>query len=178
MTKMTLLIFDLDETLFFSAEKPLDRPEDFNVGPYACYRRPLVEQLLEVVSRFFTVAVWTTSSAAYAREVVAALFPPSLKLAFVWSRRQCTQALHPRLGVKIWIKDLVDLERENYTLTRTLIVDDSPEKLCRQPENLIPISPFLGRLDDRELEALVAYLPRLAEIEDVRTLNKETWSTR
>lgn len=69
-----LLILDLDETLVFATETPLDRPEAFVVGPYRVYLRPHVAELVAVCVAHFDVAVWTASSDPYARAVVARLF--------------------------------------------------------------------------------------------------------
>lgn len=39
-----LLIFDLDETLFHATASPPKQTPDFIVGPYAGYKRPLVDE--------------------------------------------------------------------------------------------------------------------------------------
>jgi RNA polymerase II subunit A small phosphatase-like protein len=38
-----LLVLDLDETLIYANECPLDRPADFEVAPYFVYLRPGVK---------------------------------------------------------------------------------------------------------------------------------------
>jgi RNA polymerase II subunit A small phosphatase-like protein len=173
-----LLIFDLDETLVFSTEEPLARAPDFRVGPYSCYRRPGADELLAAALEHFRVAVWSTSSTAYARGVAQALFAQwgALDpLEFVWSRPHCDKALHSTLGVEIWVKDLSRLEAEGYSLTQTLIIDDSPEKICRQPRNLLQVSLYLGEHDDGDLSRLAATLPELARASDLR--ERSSWRT-
>jgi hypothetical protein len=41
-----LLILDLDETLIYGTETPLDRPEDFRVEPFYIYERPGGDNIL------------------------------------------------------------------------------------------------------------------------------------
>jgi NLI interacting factor-like phosphatase len=41
-----LLILDLDETLIYATEEPLQRVPDFIIGPYAVYRRPYLTEFL------------------------------------------------------------------------------------------------------------------------------------
>lgn len=176
-----LLIFDLDETLVYSTEEPLSRPPDFRVGPYACYRRPGVDGLLAVALEHFRVAVWSTSSAPYARAVAQTLFETRGgldSLEFVWGRPRCDKTLHPTLGVEIWIKDLSRLEPEGYPLERALIVDDSPEKVCRQPRNLLPVSLYFGADQSDELRRLTQVLPSLVDADDVRELALADWRSR
>lgn len=170
-----LLILDIDETLIYSQEGPLERAPDFEIGPYACYRRPHVDAFLQAAARDFELAIWTTSSATYARRVAEALFPPPLTPRFIWSRKACVPQLHSQLGIEIWVKDLTRVLDEGYTLERTLLVDDSPEKVCRQPENLVPVSLYTGDLADDELLQLAAYLPTLAPLPDLRLVEKRRW---
>lgn len=170
-----LLILDIDETLIYSQEGPLARAADFEIGPYACYRRPHLDLFLQVAARHFSLAIWTTSSAAYARRVVDELFSPPLEPLFVWSRQACVRQLHSTLGVEIWVKDLTRVLDEGHTLERLLIVEDSPEKVCRQPENLLLVSLYTGASDDDELLQLAAYLPTLALAPDLRVVDKRRW---
>src|SRR5687768_16223889 len=72
MPEKKLLILDLDETLIHATQTPLERPAEFRVGPYAVYRRPHLELFLAQCLGWFEVAVWSSSSPLYAREVVQA----------------------------------------------------------------------------------------------------------
>ena len=42
-----LLILDIDETLVYATETPLERPPDFRVGPFVAYRRPHLHKFIE-----------------------------------------------------------------------------------------------------------------------------------
>lgn len=170
-----LLVLDLDETLLFADERPLARTPDFEVPPYVVYLRPHVRGFLRHAADRFQLAVWTSSSAAYARALVPVLFDDPARLAFVWSRERCT----PRrdLANDTWVhaKRLDKVKRRGHDLRRTLVVDDSPEKHARNYGNLVRVAPFLGDPADDELPHLAAYLDRLRAEPDVRRIEKRGW---
>jgi RNA polymerase II subunit A small phosphatase-like protein len=170
-----LLILDLDETLIFSSEAPLDRPEDFKVGPYYTYKRPGVDGFLEFALKCFTVAVWTSSEALYAHQVVGLLFPAIERLNFIWTRDRCTLRSDHETGDSYWLKDLKKVKRAGFPLEQTLIVDDSPEKLQRNYGNYLRIEPFYGDSSDSELHRLKDFLLTLRDLPDVRTVEKRGW---
>ena len=92
-----LLILDLDETLIYATEEPLDRESDFRVGPYYVYQRPHLEQFVTTCLGWFEVAVWTSSTRAYAIPVIEAIFPDPAALAFVWTSDRCSLAFDHEL---------------------------------------------------------------------------------
>ncbi|MFK7905120.1 MAG: NIF family HAD-type phosphatase [Chitinophagales bacterium] len=73
-----LLILDLDETLIFATEKPLEREADFNVLHYHVYKRPFLKAFLEEVQHAFQIAVWSSASDDYVEEVVKHIFPKTI----------------------------------------------------------------------------------------------------
>ncbi|MCS3811349.1 HAD family hydrolase [Xanthomonas sp. 4461] len=172
---MTLLILDLDETLVHATEACLDRDPDFEVGPYAVYRRPGLDSFLSTVSSHFDLAVWTSSTRFYADPVVAAIFPPSTDLKFVWSRERCTMRFYPEQHDYEWTKNLGKVKRKGYQLEQVLMVDDTPAKLAKHYGNLVRVRPFFGDLADRELFHLGEYLPTLAKAPNVRKIEKRSW---
>ena len=113
-----LLILDLDETLVHAREAPLAHAPDFVVAPYALYRRPNVAAFLERTERHYELAVWTSSSPAYARAVTAHLFPDPERLVFVWASDRCT--LRRDLESDTWCqsKPLRKVRRRGYDLRR------------------------------------------------------------
>jgi len=171
----TLLILDLDETLIHADVEPLERPCDFNTAHYFVYIRPHLEQFLLTCARHFELAVWTSSTDAYAQIVVSHLLPAEIELTFLWARERCTLHVDPHTGELGWLKDLKKIKRRGYSLERVLVVDDSPEKLARTRGNLIRVRPFLGDPDDDELSKLARYLPTLADAENVRKVDKRDW---
>lgn len=172
---MKLLILDLDETLIYAGETPLDRAADFHVGPYHVYRRPYVDEFLSGCFERFDVAVWSSSSPAYAAEVVDALLPDPKLLAFVWASDRCTLAFDPELRALCWRKPIRKVRRRGYDPAHVIVVDDSPEKWQQSYGNLVRVTPYGGSGEDEELKALLRYLEKLRDVENVRTVEKRFW---
>ena len=175
MTDRSLLILDLDETLVHATESPLSHLHDFEVGPYVVYRRPGVESFVRAMHRHFVLAVWTSSTRLYAEGVVPQIFPAEIPLRFVWSRERCTRRFDPETHDFEWAKNLDKVKRLGFPLERVLIVDDTPKKLERHYGNLVRVKAFEGDLSDTELFGLIEYLPTLAEVPNVRSVEKRYW---
>ncbi len=176
--RQNLLIFDLDETLVHAAEGELDRPADFRVGPYYVYRRPRIESLLVRCAEIFQLAVWSTGSTEYVHGITKEIFADDVETAFVWGRDRCTRRFDGEWQQSYYIKDLKKVARLGYDLDRILIVDDTPKKVERQYGNAIYITPFYGDPADDELDRLAAYLPALANVPNVRQIEKRGWQHR
>ncbi|NNE35712.1 MAG: HAD family hydrolase [Rhodothermales bacterium] len=174
----TLLILDLDETLVHATEKPLAHPASFRVPPYHVYRRPFLNQFLDRCGELFELAIWTSSTEDYAEAVVNEIWSHEHALSFVWSRSRCTYRVDRERGHAQWIKDLKKVRKCGYALERVLMVDDSPRKLSRQYGNLVRVGSFVGDPEDDELYWLGLYLPKLAQVENVRRVEKRGWRTQ
>jgi RNA polymerase II subunit A small phosphatase-like protein len=172
--KTNLLILDLDETLIYGSERPLERSPDFIAGPFHVYRRPFLEAFIKSVSEHFRLAVWTSSSSDYAKKIVVNILG-NRRLEFLWSRERCTQRLDLETRDYYWLKNLTKVKRKGFDLGRVLVVDDSPEKLTRNYGNHVRVSPFLGDSSDCELPRLAEYLLSLADCTNVRSVEKRGW---
>jgi RNA polymerase II subunit A small phosphatase-like protein len=84
------LILDIDETLVYSSEKPLNRKEDLKVEHYYIYKRPFLTGFIEYALENYLVAVWSSSSKIYCDAVVDEIIPIPEKLEFIWSKERCT----------------------------------------------------------------------------------------
>lgn len=170
-----LLILDLDETLVYATTKPLPRAPDFLVPPYALYVRPGARDFLDWALGNFAVAVWTSSSPAYAQIVVHALFDDVSQLAFVWASDRCT----PRRDFErdLWweTKPLRKVRRRGFDLRHVIAVDDSPEKYTRNYGNLVTVAPYHGSSEDDELVYLRRYLEQLHQHPNIRNVEKRGW---
>jgi RNA polymerase II subunit A small phosphatase-like protein len=62
-------------------------------------------------------------------------------------------------------------------LDRTLIIDDTPEKVSQNYGNAIYIKPYLAEPADSELAALAAYLLTLKDEVNMRLIEKRYWRT-
>src|SRR5688572_23717435 len=137
MDERLLLVLDLDETLIHASESRLSQAADYELPPYFIYRRPGLAEFLSAVSPAFRLAVWTSSSPAYARAVCPLIFPDLQRLEFVWARDRCTPTR--AFDTDSWCdaKPLKKLKRRGYDLDRVVVVDDSPEKHTRNYGNLV-----------------------------------------
>src|SRR5438477_464185 len=116
-----LLVLDLDETLVYASEVPLDRDEDFVVGPYFIYKRPHLDHFVDYALRSFAVGVWTSSGEVYADGVIKTIFPPK-SLQFVWSSDRCTISRDPETGDHYTVKRLDKLKSKGYSLESIIVV--------------------------------------------------------
>jgi carboxy-terminal domain RNA polymerase II polypeptide A small phosphatase len=169
-----LLVLDLDETLVHASEFELSREADFCVGQYFVYERPHVNRFISHVLERFHVGVWTASGEHYAAQVVARLFPANV-LKFVWSSQRCTTVRDWSTGGYQTIKKLEKLKAKGYRLESIIAVDDTPAKHARNFGNLVTVREFTGDEGDNELLLLMRYLDHLAEMPNIRTVEKRRW---
>ncbi len=170
-----LLILDLDGTLIYASETRLDREEDFKVGDYFVYKRPHLDHFLETCLEWFELAIWTSASPAYAAKVVRNLFDVPPDLAFVFSAERCTKRFDADRREYFEAKRLQKLKRRGYSLSKVLIVDDTPATFSLNYGNGIRVSEYTGSLIDDELLRLLAFLKSLGAVEDVRRVEKRGW---
>lgn len=170
-----LLVLDLDETLLYATDNRLAMPEAFRIGRYYAYLRPHLPPFLEFCAARFDVAVWTASSADYAKSVATQLFGSLDRLAFLWSRERCTMRYDRDTAEYYWVKDLKKIRRNGYALEQVIVVDDTAKKHERNYGNLVRVEPFEGQLDDDELVYLTSFLETLVGVDDVRVVDKRGW---
>ena len=178
MTYDKLLVLDMDETLLYSVSPgSLHRtlgPPDFE-GVYDTYWRPYVHAFLdEALESYREVAIWTAGTLSYALPLVEALGVKD-RLSFVWGRERCTSRWDREDDQHTFLKPLKKLLRRGYRKEQVLVVDDTPAKLKRSYGNLVPIRPFLGESDDKDLLYLMRYLHELGPVPNVRPLEKRGW---
>jgi RNA polymerase II subunit A small phosphatase-like protein len=176
-----LLVLDLDETLIHATETP-HRPPDFQVFDYSVYRRPYLQQFLEVCAEHFEIGVWSSAGNEYVQRNVEAIFPDPRELRFVWgasrtSIRRTAPASHD-MSEPHYVKPLKKLKRFGWSLDDILMIDDSPEKCVDNYGNAIYPSPYHGRAEDDELRYLAAYLLMLKDHPNIRRLEKRGWRGR
>jgi len=173
-----LLILDLDETLIWATEDEPSAGFDFSVGHYFVTKRPHLDAFLERVFSWFRVAVWTSSSEAYAARVVEQVFGDPGRLEFVWSRARCTERYDEQTGEHFFLKNLKKVKQRGYDLDRVLILDDSPEKVSKNFGNYVRLEPFQGDPADRQLADVLPFLERLKDHENFRVVEKRGWNRK
>ncbi|KAJ0682351.1 putative protein-serine/threonine phosphatase [Helianthus annuus] len=165
------VFLDLDETLIHSVPASgLIRPRnyDFVVKPlldgervtFYVTKRPFVDEFLRFLSESgFEIVVFTAGIKEYASLVLDILDRDGL-ISYRLYRDSCKE-FDGR-----FVKDLSNLGRD---LTKGVIVDDNPNSYSLQPENAIPISPFIDDLGDEELKKLMSgFFTKCHEFEDLR----------
>lgn len=164
MKRVRLIVFDLDETLVHATEVPLPYPHTFQVGPYFVYARPFASELIKFCASHFEVAVWSSSSERYVETVTEELFGTAFPVVFSWAVSKCVQKIDPKSNGYVYIKDLRKAIKHGYAADEIIMIDDSPEKLQRQPTRHLCLPAFIGDPLDRELLGVIERIKTMAEI--------------
>ena len=164
MTRVRLIVFDLDETLVHATEEALPHPHSFEVTPYFIYKRPYSSELIEFCASHFDIAVWSSSSERYVDAVTSHLFGSSFPVAFSWAVSKCVQKVDPRSNGYVYIKDLRKILKHGYAADEIIMIDDSPEKLQRQPGRHLCVPAFTGDPMGNELLGIIDRVKAMAGI--------------
>lgn len=170
-----LLVLDLDETLIYASENPIEQLEiDFRFDKYHVYKRPHLTEFLLSLKDDFKVAVWSSASDDYVKSIVLNSFPENYQLEFIWGRSKCSLKRDMTFDSYYFSKPFKKLKSKGYDLEKILIVDDSPEKTEKNYGNAIYIKEFKGTPDE-ELKKLSLYLQTFKTISNVRSIEKRGW---
>jgi len=170
-----LLILDLDETLIHATENELQVACDFKYLDYFIYKRPYLSVFLDKISKDFRLAIWSSASDEYVEDIVRLINPKHIEFEFIWGRSRCTLKRDYILDSYVQEKRMKKIKKQGYSLEKSLIVDDSPEKTKDNYGNAIYIKPFEGDVKDRELELLSEFLITLKSVDNVRRIEKRGW---
>lgn len=170
-TKKTL-IFDLDETLVHccTGDEPADTTLKItlpsgHIVDAGLNIRPFAVDCLKTLSRDFEIFIFTASHSCYADSVCEYLDPLRQIISYRFYRQHCLTLNG------VFIKDLRIFQ--NRKLKDLIIVENTLHCVAYQLDNCIPIVSWFSNKEDEELLKLVSYLKNLADIEDVRVINKQ-----
>ena len=153
--RMPLLILDLDECLIHATTQALPFKADAQYISYQVYFRPRLETFLKDAAAFFTLAIWSTGTDAYVKNIVEQFRPKDIAFAFVWGRSKCRRVKDPFFGQTYFYKNLDKLKQHGYDLKRMVMLDDTPSKILSSFAPVVEIAPFEGDPADKELVKIV-----------------------
>jgi len=163
---------DLDETLVHGEKEgevkitvPLSNGMSTQM---AVNLRPGLKPFLRSMSKIYEVIVFTSSDRAYANAVLDMIDPDHTLIHHRLYREHCTL-----YSENFYIKDLRILNRD---LKNVIIVDNAPYAFGYQLDNGYPIIAFIDNKDDKELNILSDYLQHIANVDDMREMNKKKFN--
>ena len=131
-----LLIFDLNGIFLVRERGATEHKPSFTIGNFKCFVRPGVRKFLKWVHHHFDVAVWSSTMPHNTIPIVRHIWGKKMKdLKFIFSQRQCTYTGTMDDGKPIFLKELKYVWEMFpwYDETNTVLIDDSPYKVARNP---------------------------------------------
>lgn len=131
--------------------------------------RPFAHDILRELSKEFEIMVFTASVSCYADAVLDLLDPENEFISYRLYRQHCVATDDGN-----YIKDLRVIGGGRH-LQNMVLVDNSALSYGYQIDNGIPIVPFYHNYNDNELKNLAEYIKLLADVPDVREVNKKAF---
>eukprot|EP00347_Sterkiella_histriomuscorum_P019224 403342466 len=154
-------------------------PENGDTYQTGFSMRPYALECLQQANLNFEVAIYTAANDWYANPIIDKLDPTGELIQHRYFRDQCTFVDHPGTDnkrIQFFVKDLrifKDVDPKNI-----LIIDDNIYSFAFNLENGIPIIPFYGQKDDKEMIKVIKYLQRIQDKDDLRIPNDQVFQLK
>ncbi|XP_067872208.1 CTD small phosphatase-like protein 2-B isoform X2 [Heterodontus francisci] len=167
------LVLGLDETLVHCQLTAMENteyvfPVHFQDKSYQVYvrLRPYCKEFLQSLSQFYEIILFTTATKDYTDKLLDILDPHRQMIRHRLYRKQCVCVQGN------YIRELTVLGRD---LAKTVVVDSSADTFAWQIANGIQIKSWFKDPRDLELQKLIPFLQKLAELDDVRPAIRRTY---
>lgn len=156
-----VIMLDLDETLIRA--EPLNYTKKYSqvinvrvaeeqYQNFGVMVRPFTTEFLQIISKDHKVVVYTASVQEYAEKIVTVLDPHRQFIDQVLSREHCS------FVGGLFVKNLEIGVHQDIALENIIIVDNYVHSYALHLEQGIPIKPFYGDMNDKELMILTDLL--------------------
>lgn len=152
-----LIVLDLDETIVHSRKYD---EEGFNQdtleyidmdGHFRVFFRPYFRVLLNILFKYYDVAVWSAGSEQYVLAIVDELQKKiKKKFKFVWTLNECKESID-----KYKVTKALEMIPE---YPHVYIIEDNSEIKEKYPDNTIKIKPYSAPVYDEEILKITALL--------------------
>lgn len=156
MKDKPLLVLDFDETLIHASENRLKKKPDVQISGYFVYFRPNLKIFLDKITEHYKIAIWSTATIDYLKLIIKLCFLKDYDFEFIWDRRFCDEKYDKKDPHYFYIKKLSKVNDLGFNLNRTIIVDDSYEKIKFHYKNAVLFKPYYGE-DENDTELLKLY---------------------
>ena len=173
--KKKILVLDLDETLIHTFLHPINNADiqlnipiyddinDIEINKIYVKKRPGLDLFLKELKNYFNIYIFSASPEDYVSIITKEIDKDKIIIKY-FSKKDCLTV--PGGGnYNIYIKDLTKI---NNDLPNMVIVDDNITSFSLQSDNGIPIRPWYGEAQDKELFKLIHLLKKLVCYKDVR----------
>ena len=173
------LVLDMDETLGHFISKEISNNVKYNhyllsknafdetteIGIFLL--RPHLKYFLEELSKFYEIVLFTAGTREYCHKIINIIDYNNNFIKY----RLCRSHVSLR-NIDINVKDLSLLGRD---LKKTIIIDNCADNYKLQENNGLPISSWIGDINDTQLKDLVPLLKKIVvnKIDDVRIIVKK-----
>ena len=158
-----LLVLDIDETLLHSTWEQLNQQADFCYKGRKVYLRPHLHDFMDFCFQHFTVGIYSSAKAEYAKYLLKKVVCDLNKFHFIRTRAHCRK-IYKNEGwgdMEIYLKDLALLP--DYQPDTSFMVDDQPSTV-HPLDAVVIVDEYRGnKLDDELLllkEDLLKLIPK------------------